>query len=99
MCNIPIYFCNIQMKHMQHLDETSKTLETYVCNMRFQRNVTLVVGRMKKLVVVELVGTKVRGGACNSAVHQRSGEHCATLGEHLLGGVGGTRRRLTRASY
>jgi hypothetical protein len=25
------------MKHLQHLDETSKTLETYFCNMRFPR--------------------------------------------------------------
>ena len=34
-CNIPIYFCNIDIKHMQYISET---LETYVCNMRFQRN-------------------------------------------------------------
>ena len=27
MCNIPIYFCNIKMKHLQHLDETFETLE------------------------------------------------------------------------
>jgi hypothetical protein len=27
MCNITVYFCNIKMKHLQHLDETSKTLE------------------------------------------------------------------------
>ena len=31
-CNISIYFCNIKMKHSQHLDET---LETYYCNMGF----------------------------------------------------------------
>jgi hypothetical protein len=30
--NILIYFCNIQIKHLQH---TSETLETYVCNMCF----------------------------------------------------------------
>ena len=41
MCNIPIYFCNIQMKYMQYLDET------YACNMRFQRNVTLQLGGME----------------------------------------------------
>jgi hypothetical protein len=29
MCNILIYFCNIKMKHLQHQDETSKTLKTY----------------------------------------------------------------------
>ena len=35
MCNIPIYFCNIKMKHLQHLDETSEILKTYSCNMSF----------------------------------------------------------------
>ena len=34
-CNIPIYFCNIKMKHLQHLDETSETLETYFYSMGF----------------------------------------------------------------
>jgi hypothetical protein len=48
------------MKDMQHLDETSETLETYACNiMRFHRNVTLVVRRIKRLVVVELANAKV----------------------------------------
>jgi hypothetical protein len=32
---------------MQHPDKTYETLETFACNMRFQRNVTLVLGRMK----------------------------------------------------
>ena len=32
MCNIPIYFCNIKMKHLQHTDKPSETLETYSCN-------------------------------------------------------------------
>ena len=41
MCNIPINFCNIRMKHLQHTSETSETLETYSCNMRFQRNISL----------------------------------------------------------
>jgi Na+-translocating ferredoxin:NAD+ oxidoreductase RNF subunit RnfB len=40
ICNIPIYFCNIDVKHMQHTSETSETLETYGWNMLFQRNVT-----------------------------------------------------------
>ena len=34
-CATPIYFCNIKMKHLQHPDETSKTLETQACNMRY----------------------------------------------------------------
>jgi hypothetical protein len=33
LCNIPIYFCNIHMKHLQHAYETPETLETYACNM------------------------------------------------------------------
>jgi hypothetical protein len=33
MCNIPIYFCNIDKQHLQHTPETS---ETYYCNMHFQ---------------------------------------------------------------
>jgi hypothetical protein len=34
MCNIPIYFCNTNIEHLQH---TSEILETYVCNMLFER--------------------------------------------------------------
>jgi len=33
----PIYFCNINIKHLQHTFDTPETLETYVCNMLFQR--------------------------------------------------------------
>ena len=43
MCNIPIYFCNIDVKHLQNTFETSETLETYA----FQRNITLLLGRME----------------------------------------------------
>jgi hypothetical protein len=28
ICNIPIYFCDIHTKQLQHTYETSKTLET-----------------------------------------------------------------------
>jgi hypothetical protein len=28
ICNIETYFCNIQIKHLQHKSETSETLET-----------------------------------------------------------------------
>jgi hypothetical protein len=72
ICNFPIYFYNIYLKHLQH---TSETLETYACNMRFQHN-TLLLGRME-LIVVELdAGKEVGGGAWSSLVHQRSGKHC-----------------------
>ena len=36
-----------------HTSETTETLETYACNMRFQHNVTLLLRRME-LIVVEL---------------------------------------------
>ena len=32
ICNIPIYFCNVHIKHLQHISET---LGTYTYNMRF----------------------------------------------------------------
>jgi hypothetical protein len=31
LCNISIYFCNIQMKHLKHIFETPKT---YACNLK-----------------------------------------------------------------
>jgi hypothetical protein len=43
MNNIPIYFCNINMKHLQH---TFEMLEIDACNMQFQRNISLPLGRM-----------------------------------------------------
>jgi hypothetical protein len=33
MCNIPIYFCNILIKHLQHISKTSETFKMYACNM------------------------------------------------------------------
>ena len=47
MRNIPIYFRNIDVQHLQHTSKTSETLETYYYNMRFQRNICLLVGRME----------------------------------------------------
>jgi hypothetical protein len=47
MCNIPGYFCNIDIQHLQHTSETSETLETYYCNIRFQRNIRLLLGRIE----------------------------------------------------
>jgi hypothetical protein len=35
ICNITIYFGNIHLKNLQHISETSETLEMYACNMRF----------------------------------------------------------------
>jgi hypothetical protein len=44
MCNILIYIYNTDIKHLKHTSETSETLETYVCNTRFQRNISLLFG-------------------------------------------------------
>jgi hypothetical protein len=38
-CNISIYFCNIYIKHLQHI---SGTLKTDACNMLFQAQHLLV---------------------------------------------------------
>jgi hypothetical protein len=32
ICDIPIYFCNIYTKPLQHISEISTTTETYICN-------------------------------------------------------------------
>jgi hypothetical protein len=46
------------MKHLQHTSETSEILETYVCNMRFQRNISCCLGmeacRRMDFISVEL---------------------------------------------
>jgi hypothetical protein len=41
ICNIPIYFCDIHLKYLLHTSETSETLKTYACNMRFQQNMAV----------------------------------------------------------
>jgi hypothetical protein len=71
ICNIPIYFCNFHMKHLQRLDETSETLETYFLQYAFSVcNVTLLLGRIT--------------GLDAAAAH---GAPSAPLGEDLLGGL------------
>jgi hypothetical protein len=57
-CNISIYFCNTDMNHLQH---TSKTSETYVCNMRFQCNISLLLGNGGSLSV-EFTGVELASG-------------------------------------
>ena len=63
MCNIPIYFCNIHMKHLQHASKTSKTLETYVCNMRFQHNIFLLLRQMEARRYVEVTSIELANSA------------------------------------
>jgi hypothetical protein len=76
MCNITIYFCNIHMKHLQHISKTSETIETYFCNMHFQRNVSLLLGKIEAHRCVVFTGgsrpaTLVGGGP--TAVAARCG--------------------------
>jgi hypothetical protein len=54
MCNVPIYFCNIDIKCLQHISETCETLEICACNMRFQHNVTLLLWQIEARRHVEL---------------------------------------------
>ena len=56
MCNITIYFFNIHMKHLQHISETSETIKTYSCNMHFQRNISLLLGRTEARRCVVFTG-------------------------------------------
>jgi hypothetical protein len=44
ICNIPIYFCNIHMKHLQHTFEISETLQTYACNTRGHQRPSVHLG-------------------------------------------------------
>jgi len=60
MCNILIYFCNNDIKHLQH---TSVTLETYICNMRFQCEHLLAASANG--------GSSTRGG--HRCAHQQRG--------------------------
>lgn len=75
ICDIPIYFCNIRMKDLQHPDETSETLETYSCNMCFQR-------AMSPCSLVDLLG------GLGKHLLGNLGEHLCKVREHLLGGLG-----------
>jgi hypothetical protein len=51
------------MKQLQHTFETSATLETYVWNMLFQRNISLLFGRMEDRRRVEFTGVELAGSA------------------------------------
>jgi hypothetical protein len=68
MCNIPIYFCNVDIQHLQHISKISETLKTYYCNMRFQHSICLLLGRME----AHWHGARRRRGARCREVAQRS---------------------------
>jgi hypothetical protein len=71
MCNIPIYFYNTNIKHLQHTFQTPETLETYVCNMRFQRNISMLLRRMEARLCVEVTGVEL----ASSTHRARWGQH------------------------
>ena len=83
MCNIPIYFynisiyfCNTDTKHLQH---TSEIPETYVCNMHFQCNISLLLGNGGSLVC----------GVHRCRAHQLRGARCSGgEGRDRFGGEG-----------
>jgi hypothetical protein len=75
ICSISIYFCNIDVKHLQHTSKTSETLETYSCNMRFQRNITWLLRRH--------YATLGEQGSLGEHVHEAAtGELGSLLDEH-----------------
>ena len=71
-------FCNIHKKHLQYTFETYETLETYACNMRFQRNIFLVLGRLEARWCAEFTG---RNGPAAVAPRRGGEEAAARLGE------------------
>ena len=62
MCNIPIYFCNIDIKYLQHTSQSPETLETYVCNVLFRRKHLLAATKARRRVEVTdvLVRRRIR---------------------------------------
>jgi hypothetical protein len=47
---------------MQHPNKTPEIIETCICNMRFQCNISLLPGRMEARQRVEFTGAKLAGG-------------------------------------
>jgi hypothetical protein len=88
MCNIPIYFCNIDIQHLQHTLETSKILETYYCSMRFQhRNILLqyavyAFSVASACCLDRLVDAELDAGMELEATEWRGGHRCRTRRRH-----------------
>jgi hypothetical protein len=55
ICNIAIYFCNIDIKYLQHISDISETLKIYICNLQFQCNIFLLFRRLEARRCVEAV--------------------------------------------
>jgi hypothetical protein len=56
MCNILIYFCNIDIKYLQYIFETLKIFKIDACNIEFQR---------KHLITARKKGSSLARGVLN----------------------------------
>ena len=59
------------MKHLQHTYEILETLEIYICNIRFQRNISLLLGRMEAHRRVKFTDVELAGGADLAALMEK----------------------------
>jgi hypothetical protein len=74
MCNIPMYFCNIDIKYLRH---TSEILEHTFATCAFSANISLLLHQIKARRHVEATGVLVGGAELDSggraAVAQMAG--------------------------
>jgi hypothetical protein len=63
MCNTPIYFYNIHMKHLQRTSKTYETLEIYACNAYSVNDISLLLERMEARRRVKSTSVELTGGA------------------------------------
>jgi hypothetical protein len=84
-------FCNIYTEHLQHNFETSETLQTYSCNIQFQRNISLLFGRIEVHRRVEFTGVELVGSVeiahSGGEGHDRSGGDGRDGSPHSAGGA------------
>ena len=103
MCNIPIYFCNIDIKQLQHNYETFETVDADACNMRFQHIISLVLGRIEARRRVEFTDIELVGGAeirrSGGEGRDRSGGESRGGSPHCAGGARGMHGVSSAASY
>ena len=86
MCNIPIYFCNIDIKHLEH---TSETLETYAFSA-----MSPCCSNKRRLVVMELDASVVIDDGAEVRRGQLVGRwRAATVGGASSGRTAGGVRR------
>jgi hypothetical protein len=85
MYNILIYFCNIDIKHLQHTSEIFETIETYACYMQFQHNISLLLGRIDPRRLVEFYHDRRGLHACKfRLVHDKLGRRARDVRERAL---------------